>query len=98
MLESILSAVNTFSKFWWDFVGDKEAKNVPDFIGAAFDEEPITLPSADPSQELGIIEEAARYPEFAVSARRRETFLTWPAGNHKLASDLLEHQLFYTGW
>ena len=63
----------------------------------AFDDELSTLPSGDQGMELGIITESSKYPDFAVETRRKETFLTWPAANHKLASEMIEHQLFYTG-
>ena len=49
------------------------------------------------SAELGIITDIAVSPEFAVETRRADTFLTWPAANHKLSSEMIEHFLYYTG-
>ena len=67
--------------------------NIPDVItGMLFED-----PAPSNMSELGIITDGAKTPEFAVESRRKATFRTWPASNKKLASEMIEHQLFYTG-
>ena len=58
---------------------------------------PSTLASGDQQMELGISTVHPKYPEFAVEAKRKETFLTWPAASQKLDSEMIAHQLFYSG-
>ncbi|XP_067951960.1 E3 ubiquitin-protein ligase XIAP-like, partial [Watersipora subatra] len=73
----------------------KTVRNIPDVLADIFNDDAHPLPSTE--AELGIITESTKHPEFAVDSRRKDTFLTWPSGNSKLASEMIEHQLFYTG-
>ncbi|XP_067948753.1 baculoviral IAP repeat-containing protein 7-like [Watersipora subatra] len=75
--------------------GVKTVRNIPDVLADIFNDDALPLPSTE--TELGIITESTKHPEFAVDSRRKDTFLTWPSGNSKLASEMIEHQLFYPG-
>lgn len=75
-------------------LGCKTVTNVPDIVSSMLmaDSFITQLPS-----ELGIITDGAKCPEFAVAARRVATFITWPASNAKLASEMIDHLLYFTG-
>ncbi|XP_067948757.1 baculoviral IAP repeat-containing protein 7-like [Watersipora subatra] len=75
--------------------GMKTVRNIPDVLADIFNDDALPLPSTE--TELGVVTESMKHPEFAVDSRRKDTFLTWPSGNSKLASEMIEHQLFYTG-
>ena len=78
-------------------VGSPRVINIPDVLTAMLTEEDSYGSSSQISAELGIITDAVDSPDFAVESRRAATFLTWPAANHKLSSEMMEHCLYYTG-
>lgn len=76
------------------FVGSLLATNIPDTLT---DLAMPTTSAQNMSQALGIITDSSAHPGFAVPTRREDSFLTWPVENKKLAAEMVECMLFYSG-
>lgn len=102
----MLASVAIFSYYGsvFLFAGLPTVNNIPDIVNDIYndnensDTSATSATSADQiTVDLGIITDVVKQPDFAVLSRREDTFLTWPTTNKKLASEMIEHDLYYTG-
>ena len=74
--------------------GSLLATNIPDTTSNLV---MLAANSQNMTVELGIITDSSIHPGFAVPTRREDSFLTWPVENKKLAAEMSECMLFYSG-